>query len=1502
MASKTVQPIAIKLGIEGGEKLAALNRSFRDLSKQVKLSDSDITQATKDIVKFATEAGNSEATIKGQIKAFEGLREQAALGGKAYTELTQGISKLQSTLRGSSDAVERERSNLVKLGSASKNSAKDLQYVIGQLEKLKSKVREDSAAFLQLGKDIKNLSVNLKEVEISAGKARFAINTILSAKPEKITGQIEKLSAAIASGTLEAEDLNIALRKLELLRVGAGRGPVAFRADVFSSQLGVDYFARLRKEYDNLEKTQAAITQRISEVNTELQNVSGYERRRSLTLELIRLNKELQQSIVNVTTREQFQAMAIRQRMGSARESYAASGFGAFSAEIRQRTAGGEFTPGMQRARGRAEESARERRELEQIAQLQQEINRLEGEYVDSARSAVQTIQNLQLKRHEEFMSQIAAEDAAQKKAFQEQQSREEREYQRRVAIGRQMRTGEFASRRLIGMPNQELSQLYGGIVRIGQADQTRQLEMMGRGYDEVANDIRKVTAASNGSVSSLNAQRSAWSSLRDILDPASQQFKKVTGEIERVDKALEKTQRRRRGMSPMQMTQAAGAAISGGIFGGPEGFLGGAIGAIGGVGGAFAGAAIGAQVGGLRRQLGEFADYAAQIQKLQIALRGVAGSQVEFNRAMAAASSVTEELNVPQDVAIQGMTRLTAAVKGAGGGVADAELAFRNINSAIIATGGGAEQVEGAVTALVQIFSKGKVSAEEINQIAERLPGTFNKIAAASGRTGPELTKALQDGKVGLNDLMKFLVQLGGDYNVLAEKIAQSSESAGARLQVAYDKMRQEVGKALQPIGAEFQAAFAEFIQDITPELVSAAKAVGDGLRFIIQNREAITVAASFALKLAAVNLALKAFAAFNGPVSAMFTLLRTGFKATSQQAALAQTKLAAFGRTVKALAVSLAAPIVITFAVVGAEMVIAYFNRIKKARADLEATAKKPQGEVFFSSIGGTAATKQTLQRNINDITKNLDILRDRVKSTKKELQSLEDTARTTYGGGGGGLPVEGVTDRSREDLKTRLQADEAEIKRLVLNYKTLVDRYIAAPDAAAGLTDFPSPVTEEKGGAGGDKAARDAERRAEEIARLKRSYDLLFAKRQILTVDMQLLDAARFTDQAQKESNAEAVDALRRKQSDLVFEKDLLAAKIEYDGTAREIRETLEGQQRAIAESTAEEQLRQSINVALGEQMSRNLTIEQDITDEKKKQRQAIEAELTDRKRALGLISDDEYNAALMERESRRLREQFPREAQAPQRAELLDLYRQEIDPTPFEKVQQNITQLKRELGELVKSANQITGAATAIGDAFSKAFVDAISGASTAKEALASFFQSVGSYFLDMAKQIIAKMIQIAILNSVAKLLPGSPGGFSLGGTPFGAGGGEVGGIGTLGPNFGIAQRASGGPVMPGNTYMVGERGPELLTMTPSGGYVTSNSASQAAMDRYSSGNTRGGSISVNYNVTEINGMKFVTEDQFRAGISQAAKQGAEGGFNRTMTSLKNSRSTRSRVGV
>jgi hypothetical protein len=68
------------------------------------------------------------------------------------------------------------------------------------------------------------------------------------------------------------------------------------------------------------------------------------------------------------------------------------------------------------------------------------------------------------------------------------------------------------------------------------------------------------------------------------------------------------------------------------------------------------------------------------------------------------------------------------------------------------------------------------------------------------------------------------------------------------------------------------------------------------------------------------------------------------------------------------------------------------------------------------------------------------------------------------------------------------------------------------------------------------------------------------------------------------------------------------------------------------------------------------------------------------------------------------------------------------------------------VRGELNTLTDPINMITTAAAGIGDAFSTSFKGIISGSMTAKEALASFFTSVADMFLDMAAQIIAKMIR------------------------------------------------------------------------------------------------------------------------------------------------------------
>jgi tape measure domain-containing protein len=157
-----------------------------------------------------------------------------------------------------------------------------------------------------------------------------------------------------------------------------------------------------------------------------------------------------------------------------------------------------------------------------------------------------------------------------------------------------------------------------------------------------------------------------------------------------------------------------------------------------------------------------------------------------------------------------------------------------------------------------------------------------------------------------------------------------------------------------------------------------------------------------------------------------------------------------------------------------------------------------------------------------------------------------------------------------------------------------------------------------------------------------------------------------------------------------------------------------------------------------------------------------------------------------------------------------------------PTGRERLQGEADRVRGELNTLTDPINAITTAAAGIGDAFGTSFKGIISGSMTAKEALANFFTSVADMFLDMAAQIITKMITMAILNAVLGVLPG--------GDPAKAGGDWIGAVGRLSPNAagnafganGIIPFAKGGIVnsptlfpFAKGTGLMGEAGPEAI---------------------------------------------------------------------------------------
>ena len=258
---------------------------------------------------------------------------------------------------------------------------------------------------------------------------------------------------------------------------------------------------------------------------------------------------------------------------------------------------------------------------------------------------------------------------------------------------------------------------------------------------------------------------------------------------------------------------------------------------------GGLAGAGIGAAVtavAGAASFAADSASYAAEIQKLQIALKGVTKTGADFNKGLDVISTTSRRLNVPIAASTKQFTTLSASVIGAGGTIEDAEEVFTGVSNAIKATGGNAEDVQSAIRAMSQIFGKGKVSAEELQgQLGERLAGAVVKFAEANGSSLQKLQKDLSAGTVGLDQIMNFAKKLNIDFAETAELVANSSADAGQRLKTTMDRLKLAVGTILQPIGAAFQRVFTDIVNAITSAIEAFNKFMGIGLGNAIAKTE---------------------------------------------------------------------------------------------------------------------------------------------------------------------------------------------------------------------------------------------------------------------------------------------------------------------------------------------------------------------------------------------------------------------------------------------------------------------------------------------------------------------------------------------------------------------------------------------------------------------------------------------------------------------------------------
>tara|TARA_A100001391_G_scaffold36544_1_gene20043 strand:+ start:2667 stop:4733 length:2067 start_codon:yes stop_codon:yes gene_type:complete len=338
----------------------------------------------------------------------------------------------------------------------------------------------------------------------------------------------------------------------------------------------------------------------------------------------------------------------------------------------------------------------------------------------------------------------------------------------------------------------------------------------------QVKTQLLAVNQATGTSINSMQQQKIALQGLRNMADITGKEFKELTRDIALLDQKMKQASSgggagglkgRLKGLA-----RGAGAIAAGGIFGGPEGAIGGAIGlSMGGPAGAAVGAAVGAQVGMVRQQITGLAEYSAALALQRKALRLVINDTNQYNKSQKFLLQTSRDLAIPQDVITRQFTSLTASVVGAGQSVSDAEKVFAAIAAGIRGTGGNLEDMKAAMRATSQVFSKGKVSAEELRQqLGERLPGAFTLFASSMDMTPAQLDKALEQGKVTLDDFMKFAEKLFATYGENAKILAKGPEAAGDRLKTAVSELKDAIGKSIIPIGAALQQSFSEIVEAI--------------------------------------------------------------------------------------------------------------------------------------------------------------------------------------------------------------------------------------------------------------------------------------------------------------------------------------------------------------------------------------------------------------------------------------------------------------------------------------------------------------------------------------------------------------------------------------------------------------------------------------------------------------------------------------------------------------
>lgn len=197
----------------------------------------------------------------------------------------------------------------------------------------------------------------------------------------------------------------------------------------------------------------------------------------------------------------------------------------------------------------------------------------------------------------------------------------------------------------------------------------------------------------------------------------------------------------------------------------------------------------------------------ATDMDSLKRGLAAVAGSSEEAERQLKRLQEVAKLPGLGFKDAVEGSIRLQAA----GFNAQLAERSLKAFGNALATVGKGKAELDGVTLALSQIASKGKISAEEINQLAERVPQIRQAMVGAFGTAD---TEVLQKAGIKAEEFVtRVVAQL--------EKLKQVTGGP----QNAFENLSDAVQRTATRIGNQMLPA----VESVIPKIESAVVMVGD-------------------------------------------------------------------------------------------------------------------------------------------------------------------------------------------------------------------------------------------------------------------------------------------------------------------------------------------------------------------------------------------------------------------------------------------------------------------------------------------------------------------------------------------------------------------------------------------------------------------------------------------------------------------------------------------------